>query len=168
MSNNIDRIQEIKDRHVAATPGPWTHSRWAPGYVVTDDDKFDVVASVVEYRENGTIESKFCGDKSLANREFIAHAPDDIACLLSEYDRLDMELKIAREYTDELKRQIDHDDMNLKGMSDTIERMKEALEWYGERDNYIPTIEKPTGTMFSEVEQDCGEKARAILFHLKG
>lgn len=91
-----------------------------------------------------------------------------IGYLLSEYDRLDMELKIAREYTDELKRQIDHDDMNLKGMSDTIERMKEALEWYGERDNYIPTIEKPTGTMFSEVEQDCGEKARAILSHLKG
>lgn len=86
MSNNIDRIQEIKDRHAAATPGPWTHSRWAPGYVVTDDDKFDVVASVVEYRENGTIESKFCGDKSLANREFIANAPADIAYLLSRLE----------------------------------------------------------------------------------
>jgi len=88
MSNNIDQIQEIRDRQAAATPGPWTHSRWAPGYVVTDDDKFDVVASVVEYRENGSIESKFCGYKSLANRELIAHAPDDIAYLLSEYDRL--------------------------------------------------------------------------------
>ena len=85
MSNNIDQIQEIRDRQAAATPGPWTHSRWAPGYVVTDDDKFDVVASVVEYRENGTIESKFCGEKSLANREFIAHAPD-ITYLLSQLE----------------------------------------------------------------------------------
>lgn len=92
MSNN-DRIQEIKHRHTAATPGPWTHSRWAPGYVVTDDDKFDVVASVVEYREDGTIEKKFCGEKSLANREFIAHAPEDIAHLLSEVERLQAENK---------------------------------------------------------------------------
>lgn len=46
--------------------------------------------------------------------------------------------------------------------------MKPVLEWYENRDNYIPTIEKPTGTLFSEVEQDCGERARTAISHLKG
>lgn len=122
MSNN-DRIQEIKHRHTAATPGPWTHSRWAPGYVVTDDDKFDVVASVVEYREDGTIEKKFCGEKSLANREFIAHAPKDIAYLLSEVERLQKENKV----------------------------MKEALEWTRKRFEEEWTYEPGIGEVVDEI-----------------
>lgn len=58
----------------AATKGPWTHSRFAAGYVMTDDDKCTTVASVVEYNEDGSIHKKFAGDECLANRSFISES----------------------------------------------------------------------------------------------
>lgn len=122
MGNN-DRIQEIKQRHEAATPGPWTHSRWAPGYVVTDDDKFDVVASVFEYREDGTIEKKFCGEKSLANREFIAHAPEDIAYLLSEVERLQTDIKAMKEALEWTRKHYEEEWTYVPGVGEIVEEI---------------------------------------------
>lgn len=58
----------------AATNGPWTHSRFAAGYVMTDDDKCTIVASVVEYNEDGSIHKKFAGEECLANRTLIAES----------------------------------------------------------------------------------------------
>ncbi|MNH75626.1 hypothetical protein D3C73_278730 [compost metagenome] len=158
-----DRIQEIKQRQAEATPGPWTHSRLAPGYVVTDDDKFDVVASVVEYRENGTIESKFCGDKSLANREFIAHAPDDIAYLLSVVERLQTENEqLSNEMDSMMVTLEDRDPYAAERYWNYLlterEQLVEALKWTKKRYEEEWTYEPGIGEVVEEIIQRFEQK----------
>ena len=150
-----ERIQKIKSRHAEATPGPWTHSRWAHGYVVTDDDKFDVVASVVEYRENGTIESKFGGEKSLANREFIARAPEDIAYLLAEVERLQTALYTHQSY-----------DKTASELYEENLILTTALKWYATKENYDPVHLETSERI--PIDADEGRRARAALAKVEG
>jgi hypothetical protein len=58
----------------AATAGPWTHSRLAAGYVMTNDDLCETVASVVEYNEDGSVYKELGGENWRSNRTFIAEA----------------------------------------------------------------------------------------------
>ncbi|MNH94459.1 hypothetical protein D3C73_470800 [compost metagenome] len=44
-----------------------------------------------------------------------------------------------------------------------VETQAKALEFYAERDNYMPMIERVTGTLFSKADEDCGQRARATL-----
>lgn len=58
----------------AATVGPWTHSRWAYGYVMTEDERCETVASVVEYNADGSVYKELGGENWQSNRTFIAEA----------------------------------------------------------------------------------------------
>lgn len=95
-----DRIQEIKARQANITPGKW-HVQ--PGehfyYVHSAQEKFNV--SVAQYIDPRDV-------------MLIAHAPDDIAYLLSEVERLQRE----------------------------NEAMKEALEWVVENAEAEPALIK--------------------------
>ncbi|MDH6670201.1 hypothetical protein M2277_000845 [Paenibacillus sp. LBL] len=44
-----------------------------------------------------------------------------------------------------------------------IERKDEALRFFLDDDNYMPTYESPTGTMFSAVEKEGRKRAREAL-----
>ena len=97
-----DRIEEIRKRWSAATPGPWdvtTSSRrreekWrtirAQGRAVVRVDEFT--------RHNGGEPETYCGvwiDD--ANAQAIGAAPSDIAFLLAEVERLTAELGAMKE-----------------------------------------------------------------------
>ncbi|MFD1179505.1 hypothetical protein ACFQ3W_24855 [Paenibacillus puldeungensis] len=124
MTNN-DRIQEIKRRLAEAMPGPWVYRELTREIYTTaeiDGIKYKMVADVFE--ENG---------------QFIANAPDDIAYLLSEVERLQEENKV----------------------------MKEALEWYADEINWNSGCYEG-GIFFTLADDDSGEKASTALSHLKG
>ncbi len=80
-----DRIQQIKDRLAVATPGPW---------VIEDDGFYGYIRTTVEnshgYRESicGGEPSEGRVDGDAPDTIFIAHAPEDIAYLLGEVERL--------------------------------------------------------------------------------
>lgn len=165
MSNHIDpKIQEIERRHAAATPGPWQAEGkeiWRRGDGYSGENRHVYITDVQDWE----------------NRNFIANAWADEAYLLSEYKRLQEEndrlMKEVVFWMDKAETQKNNNLAILNQqlgqlVNGQVQVMKEALEWYGDRDNYIPTIEKPTGTIFSEVVEDCGEKAREALSHLKG
>jgi D-tyrosyl-tRNA(Tyr) deacylase len=85
MSNNTDpKIQEIEERHAAATPGPWTVHKCgdSAGYAVYEGTPNAFVKAITGW--GSVLQSK-------ENAELIAHAPTDIAYLLSEYNRLQTE-----------------------------------------------------------------------------
>ncbi|OMF70482.1 hypothetical protein [Paenibacillus glucanolyticus] len=44
-----------------------------------------------------------------------------------------------------------------------VERKDEALSFFADDDNYMPTYESPTGTMFSAVEKEGRKRAREAL-----
>ena len=72
-----DRLQEIRARLDAATPGPWRDDHqswciWAPDHEADEPDARCLVAEVG------------CGPDT----DLIAHAPADIAWLLDEVERL--------------------------------------------------------------------------------
>ncbi|MNW45159.1 hypothetical protein D3C74_224140 [compost metagenome] len=93
---NNERIQEIKERQDAATSGSWQAEGkeiWRRGESYTANIGGHVWIADVDHA---------------GNRGFIAHAPDDIAYLLSEVERLQEENNA----------------------------MKEALQWYADDRNY--------------------------------
>ena len=68
-----DRLQEIRARLDAATPGPW-------------ENEFGVVADANGNRHY--IPNEYGDWDNPADPDFIAHAPADIAWLLDEVERL--------------------------------------------------------------------------------
>ncbi|MNI26719.1 hypothetical protein D3C73_804300 [compost metagenome] len=81
-----ERIQEIKERHAAATPGPWR--TFVKDNFVNEDNYRTIIAGVGFYSP-----PKYVGFGcdlyiSEADAELIANAPSDIAYLLSEVERL--------------------------------------------------------------------------------
>lgn len=85
MSNHIDpKIQEIIDRHAAATPGPWQAEGkeiWRRGEGYSGENRHVYITDVQNWE----------------NRTFIANAWADEAYLLSEYKRLQSENQGMRE-----------------------------------------------------------------------
>lgn len=125
MSNN-DQIQEIKERQQAATSGPWQaegREIWRRGESYTKNIGGHVWIADVEHT---------------GNKDLIAHAPSDIAYLLSEVERL----------------------------QENNKAMKEALEWYADKDNYDPIHISSDGWI--PIDKDEGERAITAISHLKG
>ena len=72
-----DRLAEIRARLEAATPGPWEH--WErPNCCVV--------------HEEAGIKWEVVGGGRFEDHAFIAHAPEDIAWLLGEVERLEERL----------------------------------------------------------------------------
>ena len=76
-----DELCAIQGRLRNITPPPWFHV--LASIVGTKDDPESSDATCVCCTEWG-----YCGDDPQANAAFIAHAPDDIAHLLAEVERL--------------------------------------------------------------------------------
>ena len=75
-------LEPIKERLAAATPGPWKakEDSW-DGYSVVIDDSGPGVSIIAEQIGQGE-------DKGRGDAEFIAHAPEDIAALITEVETL--------------------------------------------------------------------------------
>ena len=84
----MDRIEEIRQRTEAATPGPWK--------TVTHEEY-----STVDVDEQGGENIAMVGS-AIADADFIAHAREDVPYLLSEVDRMNAlhkrEIIVAGEY----------------------------------------------------------------------
>jgi hypothetical protein len=79
-----ERVDEIRQRLEAATPGPWK----------ADATENDVPVVCVDGPIPGTATVLFEGDwAEQPDAELIAHAPDDLAFLLDEVTRLTFRLK---------------------------------------------------------------------------
>lgn len=76
-----EELAAIQGRLKNITPPPWFHV--LASIVGTKDDPESPDATCVCCTEWG-----YCGDDPQANAAFIAHAPDDIARLLAEVERL--------------------------------------------------------------------------------
>lgn len=81
------QLLEIKSRLAAATPGPWTASQGSDEY--NDPTEFYYVTSPTDtvFLDGGLCEQ--------ADADLIAHAPDDIAALVAEVERLQGQLEQA-------------------------------------------------------------------------
>ena len=83
----MERLKKIRERLKKATPGPWTaccRGRCPCGQVWSqsaDVPVLDVIRG--EWGDPGLPYGKIESKQSTANALFIAHAPDDIAFLLS-------------------------------------------------------------------------------------
>lgn len=86
-----EQLAEIRKRAEATTAGPWYVSALAEGYIYAGGE-FTVVASTVEYNEDGSVHTRLDNDKSVDNQEFIAHARQDVPALLAEVERLRREI----------------------------------------------------------------------------
>ncbi len=134
----MERIDEIKARERAATPGPWRKSR-------TDIDSFAInpdepkeghqhVAYVYYPDEYVPVFPRIpiFGDNARANADFISSAREDIPALLAAYaaekeraDKAEVSAKqwedfAAVEQSNGLIRMLDHDDLKAKAIALTI------------------------------------------------
>lgn len=151
MSNNIDRIQEIRDRQAAATQGSWD-------YFETDDEQLIIYDNTYFNRHIATIakdgvESR---EREKANANLIVYALDDIAYLLSEYDRL-----------------TEGHDVALKALEKAEKFITTMMEFYGEGltvHNWHQNGDgEPWDNFFdNNMEGDELESIRTALSHLKG
>lgn len=83
-----ERLAEIEARRMAATPGPWEASHTfvrtpCPSYMTICNVNRPIVANLAVGK---TIED--CRAALDANRDFIAHSPQDMGDLLGEVRRL--------------------------------------------------------------------------------
>ena len=87
-----DELSAIRERAVAATPGPWEMQpigRSSFGYELRQRDSL----SVLLYTEGCYVPKQ-----EEANALFIAHAREDVPALLAEVDRLRAENTLLREH----------------------------------------------------------------------
>ena len=95
-----EELAEIEARLKAATPGPWRYNKskcYRPGTngaqaVVTDQEAVFASADGPTIALTGNVDDP----QSMADADFIAHAPTDIAALLAEVRRLTPAVKVAR------------------------------------------------------------------------
>jgi len=81
-------LSAIRRRLEAATPGPWRHRE---GFIESAGEPGDLLAVTLQRSEEG-----LNALPGLANAEFIAHAPTDVARLLDELERVRTELANER------------------------------------------------------------------------
>jgi hypothetical protein len=81
----MGKVDEIRARWAAATPGPWTHCVWYG----TDDGGWAAIGPHHE-EDDGISDEPGCDAEQCAERdaEAIAAAPSDVAFLLAELDAL--------------------------------------------------------------------------------
>jgi hypothetical protein len=91
----MSRIDEIRARLAAATPGPWRIGSWG-ACVVAGPDAVDVATAARQVPPGG---GYFQGE--YPDAALIAAAPDDLAYLLSEAERLEAR---AAEHDAEVRR----------------------------------------------------------------
>lgn len=99
-----DRIDAIRQRLEAATPGPWryrTTSEPAEHWVRGEASEVALVGGYFDLSEADELALPVPHD-SEPDAELIANAPADIEFLLGEVSRLQGELAMAREQTDEI------------------------------------------------------------------
>ncbi|AIQ61839.1 hypothetical protein PSTEL_00525 [Paenibacillus stellifer] len=108
---------------------------------------------------------KKMGDKPVTEGK-VTLTPERIAEIKREMDEWDEAVKkhtdwkvSAGQWPEWLRDSLDA----LVEAQQTIARLTDALVFYKERNHYMPTIEHVTGTMFSEVDVDCGARARDAL-----
>lgn len=112
MSNHIDpKMQEIRDRHAAATPGPWYWEVKNPeqnkygGYDVGDltrktgEKTATAILTILPNKHGVDVISAF----SIEDANLITNAPEYIAYLLSEYKRLQSENQGMKEALTEIE-----------------------------------------------------------------
>lgn len=106
-----DRVQEIRDRLDAATPGPWRvlEDDW-DGYAVADRSQGIGTAYIASEMQQGHDEGK-------SDAAFIANAPDDVAWLLDELAKYKRGGKTLGEMVDQLTQ----DQLDATGLHDLID-----------------------------------------------
>lgn len=148
---NNERIQEIKQRHEAATQGSWN-------YVETDDEQLIIYDDTYFNRHIATIvkdgvESR---EREKANAELIIYAREDVAYLLSEVERLQEENKVMKEALEKSERFISAM-MGFYGEGLTV------YNWHQNGDG------EPLDNFFdNNMEGDELESIRTALSHLRG
>ncbi|MBU7319005.1 hypothetical protein [Paenibacillus oleatilyticus] len=116
-------LEEVQTAREAATPGPWTTSFFAPGYIITDYPLHKAVASVLEYNEDGSVHHEF--DNWRHNRKLIANAPSWLQQLTEIVQQQSVELSEAWKAYDNLKAEME---ALGKAKDAEIEQMKNELE----------------------------------------
>ena len=92
-----EQLAEIKERLAAATPGPWCSTAYHEdehGPHIENEDEITVAVcslSVPEHRANGSL---------------IAYAPEDIAAMLAEIERLQTSAKANEEHCAAVERMV--------------------------------------------------------------
>ena len=119
-----EELNAIKKRAEKATPGPWIPSCLSSGYVVCDDREFEVIASVMEYNDDGTVYMVFT-DNHENNRQFIAHAREDIPKLLVEIERLRKLAEVLDYFLQEI-------DTHIRSTRSPMPYIKETMRKYFE------------------------------------
>lgn len=84
-----ERLEQIKARAAAATPGPW--EAWDTGDPPAEDEARAWIVTPASLH----LATLYAGDPS-ANATFAAHAREDIPALLNEIDRLHEEVRGQR------------------------------------------------------------------------
>lgn len=95
-----ERLQEIRARHEAATPGPWAYEAhgdsgdYGVGVIMDGNDNY-----IEGYNDDNDcllVEVVAIEVKNIVDADFIAHAHVDIPALLDEVERLNAELAEIR------------------------------------------------------------------------
>lgn len=140
-----EELQAIKARLAAAMPGPWTIKRGR--YVVSDRLLYDVDTSCV-----------YGGD----NLVFIAHAPEDVAALIAEVERLERWKSEALEVIGGLQ-ELGHVLGLRPGESVTGQvALEKARELRSQIDNVRTTVAEEIRLGMSEYEGQLIERAAQI------
>lgn len=82
-----EQLEAIRKRAEMATEGPWKLNQDVNGYIYALTP-FNVVASVIEYNDDGTEHLTLRNTNHVNNRIFIAEARTDIPALLALIDEL--------------------------------------------------------------------------------
>jgi hypothetical protein len=75
----MSRLDEIRARLDAATPGPWTCEVGGDAVYINAAKTFSVTCLAAHYGDSTILG---CGGTGIANGHLIAHAPDDLRLLL--------------------------------------------------------------------------------------
>jgi hypothetical protein len=115
----MDRLNEIKIRLAAATPGPWELSTIQPDAVISKDTvALEMLRPDIRQKELGWYGGAFVGESLSPNdRDLVAHAPADLAYLLgiAEAALVIADSREAFNYTG-------------RGVPDSILRLREAID----------------------------------------
>jgi hypothetical protein len=92
----VERLEAIRKRAEAATPGPWRATQRGFGYPMFEGGPVERMSDV--HALNGELMPMGrTADESKANADFVAAAREDVPWLLSELERLEKERAAAME-----------------------------------------------------------------------
>jgi hypothetical protein len=101
------RLQEIDERAVKATPGPWSKfTEDGSAFICHDELKNPYMGMVADAAQN-----TFASEQEKLNATFIAHAREDVPALVAEVRRLRAMVETASEAVSELIALLFHSDM---------------------------------------------------------